>query len=270
MQPSLYIPHGGGPCFFMDWPDQPHLWDGMAAMLRDIPRLTPNKPRAILLISAHWEAAEFTFAGGKRPRLEYDYYGFPAHTYELTYPADGAPELAQQACRLLQNAGIAAQIDEQAPWDHGVFIPLKVAYPEADVPVLAMSLKKGLDPAEHIAAGRALASLRADNVLIIASGLSFHNLRTFFSPDPQANQAAQAFDTWLQETVTLTQEAREEALQNWQQAPFARQVHPREEHLLPLMLATGAAGQAKGEVFYQQKIIGKAVSALGFGLGAQE
>jgi len=265
-QPSLYIPHGGGPCFFMDWPGDPHLWDNMAAMLRAIPASLPQKPSAILVVTAHWEAPVFTFAGAEQPRLEYDYYGFPEHTYQLTYKAPGAPELAEQAAQTLREAGIAAAVDNQAPWDHGVFIPLKVAFPDEDIPVLAMSLKTGLNPAEHLAAGRALQVLREQNVLIIGSGLSYHNLRAFFNPQSQAdNQAAQAFDLWLQHSCAQLAPERRTLLERWSDAPGARQVHPREEHLLPLMLVAGAGGDAPGQVFYAEAIMGKAVSAIGFG-----
>ena len=265
-QPSLYIPHGGGPCFFMEWPGDPHLWDNMAAMLRSIPGRLPRKPDAILVITAHWEEAVFTFTGAPQPRLEYDYYGFPAHTYELTYKAPGAPQLAQQAARLLTDAGIAATVDHQAPWDHGVFIPLKVAFPEEDIPVLAMSLKSGLDPADHLAAGQALQSLRQQNVLIIGSGLSYHNLRAFFNPASQAdNDAAEAFDDWLMHAVGQPDTDRQALLQQWSQAPGARRVHPREEHLLPLMVVAGAGSDSPGHVFYREDILGKAVSAIQFG-----
>ena len=265
-QPSLYVPHGGGPCFFMDWPGDPHLWDNMANMLRSIPERVPQAPKAILLISAHWEAPVFTFAGGAQPELEYDYYGFPPHTYELTYKAAGAPELAEKAAGLLRAAGIEANVDANAPWDHGVFIPLKVAYPNEDVPVLAMSLKQGLDPAEHVAAGKALQSLRDDNVLIIGSGLSYHNLRAFFAPSQSDMQASKAFDDWLNDAAAKPLDQRAEALDHWTTAPAARQVHPREEHLLPMMIVAGAGGDDAGAAFYKDAVFGKAVCAIGFGL----
>lgn len=265
-QPSLYVPHGGGPCFFMEWPGNEHVWDNMAAMLRSIPQRVPQPPKAILLVSAHWEEAVFTFAGGQQPRLEYDYYGFPPHTYELTYHAPGAPQLAQQAAQRLRDAGIEAAVDSQASWDHGVFIPLKVAYPQEEVPVLAMSLKRGLNPAEHLAAGKALQALRDDNVLIIGSGLSYHNLRAFFSPSAADAQASRQFDDWLAEACALNEQGRAEELSQWSSAPAARQVHPREEHLLPLMIIAGAGGADQGARFYAETLFGKAVSAIGFGL----
>lgn len=266
-QPTFYIPHGGGPCFFMEWPQNPTLWDNMADMLRSLPQRLPQKPAAILVVTAHWEAPVFTFCGGANPQLEYDYYGFPPHTYELTYKAKGAPELAQHAAQLLQNVGIAAHVDEQAPWDHGVFIPLKVSWPNEDVPVLAMSLKRGLDPQEHLAAGKALRQLRDENVVIIGSGLSYHNLRTFFAEQSQLdNLAAAEFDKWLVSSSANDETTRHQALSAWESAPYARQVHPREEHLLPLMVVAGAGAEHTGSAFYQERIMNKAVSAIGFGL----
>ncbi|WP_430460778.1 DODA-type extradiol aromatic ring-opening family dioxygenase [Thalassolituus sp. LLYu03] len=265
-QPALYVPHGGGPCFFMEWPGNPHVWDKMAAMLQSIPQRVPEPPKAILLVTAHWEAPVFTFAGGQQPHLEYDYYGFPPHTYEITYRAQGAPQLAQRAAQLLRDAGIDATVDNNAAWDHGVFIPLKVAYPNEDVPVLAMSLKRGLNPADHLAAGKALAALRNEGVLIIGSGLSYHNLRAFFSPASGDAQASRQFDNWLMEACARDEAGRAEELQQWSTAPAARQVHPREEHLLPLMVIAGAGAADTGEAFYQEVVFGKAVSAIGFGL----
>ncbi|MDF1763979.1 MAG: class III extradiol ring-cleavage dioxygenase [Oleibacter sp.] len=262
-QPAIFIPHGGGPCFFMDW-NPADTWDDMAAMLRSIPSRLPQKPDAILIVSAHWEESVITFASGVSPRLEYDYYGFPEHTYQLQYDAQGTPELADRAAQLLRNAGIDARTDDNAPWDHGVFIPLKVAFPDADIPILAMSMKKGLDPAEHVAIGQALAPLREQNVLMIGSGLSYHNLKTFFSPSQTESLAAGEFDDWLCAAVTQTEIPRTQQLQQWQTAPYARQVHPREEHLMPLMVMAGAGGDIRGDVFYRDAIFGKAVMAVSF------
>jgi aromatic ring-opening dioxygenase catalytic subunit (LigB family) len=154
-QPSLYIPHGGGPCFFMD--DARGTWTGMAAFLRDLPKLLPERPKAILIVSGHWETEGFAFTAAARPDLLFDYYGFPPHTYQLTYPAPGDPALAPKAAALLTSAGLPASLNAVRGLDHGVFVPLKVAFPDADVPVVEMSVDLRLDPAQHLAAGRALA-----------------------------------------------------------------------------------------------------------------
>ena len=258
-QPSLYIPHGGGPCFFM--PDPTGMWSQMEAYLRSIPESLPEKPRAILLVSAHWETRGFAFTGGERPELIYDYYGFPPHTYELTYPAPGAPWLAERAAGLLRDGGLPATVDAEHGFDHGMFIPLKVAFPDADIPVVEMSLDVSLDPALHLAAGRALAPLREEGVLIVGSGMSFHNMQVMRNPALAAYSTD--FDAWLGEAATAGAQDRAALLSHWEDAPNARHSHPREEHLLPLMVAAGASGAA-GSVDYTESMMGSAISAYRF------
>ncbi|MDB5656004.1 MAG: dioxygenase, partial [Tardiphaga sp.] len=179
-QPTFFIPHGGGPCFFMD--DPTGMWTGMANFLRGLPATLPARPKAILVVSGHWETEGFALTGAPKPELLFDYYNFPKHTYQLRYDAPGAPELAQRAARLLAEAGLPSRIDPERGLDHGVFVPLKVAFPDADIPIVEMSVDAGLDPALHLAAGRALASLRDDGVLIVATGMSFHNMRGYNNP----------------------------------------------------------------------------------------
>jgi aromatic ring-opening dioxygenase catalytic subunit (LigB family) len=257
-QPVLFIPHGGGPCFFMDDPGQ--VWKDMGDFLRGMAANLPA-PKAILVVSAHWETRGFAFTGAARPPLLYDYYNFPKHTYELRYDAPGAPWLAARAAALLVAAGLPATIDEARGLDHGVFIPLKVAYPEAAIPVVEMSLALDLDPATHLAAGRALAPLRDEGVLIIGSGMSFHNLRQF--ADVSLADAAEQFDTWLTGSLAAPAPERDARLTEWAAAPGARVSHPREEHLLPLMVAAGAA-EGPGEKIYAGHVMKKAVSAFRF------
>lgn len=264
-QPTLFIPHGGGPCFFMDPPPSaPHLWDRMAEYLRSIAATLPQRPRALLVISGHWEAPRPTLNTAARPTLLFDYYGFPEHTYRLTYPVAGAPDLAGEVRRRLAEAGIETAEDGTRGLDHGVFVPLKVAFPDADIPVLQLSLQQGLDPAAHLAIGQALAPLRDQGVLIVGSGMSYHNLRMLFSG--HGNEAAQAFDDWLVAAATDPDpERRNAALRVWQTAPHARDCHPDEEHLIPLMVAAGAAGGDVGRHVYGEHLAGKAVSAFQFG-----
>ncbi len=259
-QPTYYIPHGGGPCFFMD--DPRGVWSGMAAFLRQLPAGLPERPRAILIVSGHWEArGGFAFTGSPRPSLIYDYSGFPAHTYQLRYNSPGDPELAEEAASLLQSAGLVAGVDPERGLDHGVFVPLKVALPAADVPVVEMSVDRSLDPALHLAAGRALAPLRHQRVLIVGAGMSFHNLRGF--ADPRFTRPSEDFDRWLIESTTLEPADRAERLTHWELAPAARLAHPREEHLLPLLIAAGAA-DSRGEHVYSERVLETAISGFRF------
>lgn len=257
--PTLFVPHGGGPCFFMDW-DPPDTWDKMAAYLKGIARTLPQKPKAILIASAHWEEPEFTVTANAQPPLIYDYTGFPEHTYQIKYPASGAPALAQKVCDLLKKNGIAAKQDKARGFDHGLFIPFKLIFPEADIPIVELSLKQGLDPQEHLAAGRALAPLRNEGVLIAGSGMSYHNLRRFFRGD---DPSSIMFDNWLTEAVVSPE--RDSLLMQWSTAPAAREAHPREEHLLPLMVAAGAASGDAGARTYHDTINGVAISGYRFG-----
>lgn len=258
-QPSFFIPHGGGPCFFM--PDPQGNWTTMAEFLRSLPARLPEAPKAILVVSGHWETDGFAFTGAENPPLLFDYYGFPAHTYELRFDAPGAPSLAARARQLLQEAGFTATVDTRRGYDHGVFIPLKVAWPEAEVPVVEMSLDRSLDPALHVAAGKALAPLRDEGVLIVGSGMSFHNMRGY--GNPQSTALSQAFDEWLGTAATADAETRAEALSHWAEAPGGRFSHPREEHLLPLMVAAGAS-QAAGEKVWSDLVLKTAISAFRF------
>lgn len=258
-QPSLFIPHGGGPCFFMD--DPAGRWTGMGDFLRQLLASLPARPKAILLVSAHWETDGFAFTGHAAPELIFDYYGFPPHTYELRYPAPGAPDLAARAAGLLQAAGFKAMVDPDHGLDHGAFVPLMLAAPDADIPVVEMSLDRSLDPAMHQAAGRALAVLREEGVLIIGSGMSFHNMRAY--GNPAATAQAELFDQYLTKAATAPSKDRAEALNQWAQAPGGQFAHPREEHLLPLMVAAGASDQA-GARIYNERVLEVAISAYRF------
>ena len=258
-QPALFIPHGGGPCFFMD--DPRGIWTSMADLLRSLPSILPEAPRAILLITAHWETQGFVLTGGTAPSLIYDYYNFPPHTYQIAYPAPGAPYIAARAAVLLRAADLQAAVDQEHGFDHGVFIPMKVAFPDAEVPIVAMSVDASLDPALHVAAGRALAPLRDEGVVIIGSGLSTHNLRAL--GDPRFVEPTGAFDAWLSDSIALDADARGERLAHWADAPGAKLSHPREEHLIPLMVAAGA-GAGRGERIYNDTVMNSVVSAYRF------
>lgn len=245
--PTYFISHGGGPWPYMD--SMREAMRGLATSLADMPRQYPA-PKAILVVSAHWEENAFSVMSNPHPGMLYDYGGFPPHTYKVVYPAPGAPELAERIQGLLAGAGLPVRLDAERGFDHGTFCPLVVMYPDADVPLLQVSLKTGLDPAVHIALGRALAPLRDEGVLIVGSGLSYHNLRQF---GPPGKAPSMAFDQWLQDTVVAASPAEREArLLDWAAAPAARIAHPREEHLLPLMVALGAAENDTATCVYHE------------------
>lgn len=257
--PTYFISHGGGP-----WPYMPEMASAMqtlAQSLADIPRQLGQTPKAILMVTAHWEENAFTLGTNPQPGMVYDYGGFPPHTYSVVYPAPGAPALAQRVQGLLLDAGLPVALDAQRGYDHGTFVPLVVMYPKANVPILQMSLRTGLDPADHLALGRALAPLRDEGVLIVGSGLSYHNLRSFGA---QAQAPSKAFDVWLQAAMAAAPAQRTQNLLNWAQAPFARQCHPREEHLLPLMVALGAAETDAATCIYHEEAIFGGVTASSF------
>ncbi len=262
--PVVYVPHGGGPWPFVDVGigSRAEL-DLLAAYLRSLRSLPARPPRAVLAVSAHWEEAVPTVMTSPRPPMLYDYYGFPPESYGITWPAPGDPALAARVRALLAGAGFASADDPKRGFDHGTFVPLKLTYPDADVPTVQLSLKRGLDPAEHLAIGRALAPLRDEGVFIVGSGMSYHNLRAF---GPAARPVAEAFDGWLRETTALEPAERDRRLERWATAPSARQAHPREEHLLPLMVVAGAAGHDRGATAYQGTIFELRISGHHFGV----
>jgi aromatic ring-opening dioxygenase catalytic subunit (LigB family) len=259
--PTLFIPHGGGPCFFMDW-DPPDTWDRMGDWLRSLAASLERKPDAVVVVSGHWEAPEFTVNSSLRPSLLFDYSGFPPHTYQLTYAAPGWPVLAERVCDLLADVGIVAWTEAKRGLDHGVFVPFKLIYPKADVPIVQLSLKDGLDPEAHLTLGHALAPLRHENILLVGSGMSYHNMRGF---GREFTAASREFDSWLNETVSAPPDEREKRLLNWQAAPAGKIAHPDPDHLLPLMVVAGAAGEDVGRCIFTDEVMGVSVSAYQFG-----
>lgn len=260
--PTLFIPHGAGPCFFMEWSRGPaDQWDRMAAWLKGLVGRLPERPKAILVVSGHWEEEAFTVGSSDHPPLIFDYYGFPEHTYRLVFDAPGAPELARRVKALIADAGLPAREDPLRGYDHGVFVPLKLVTPDGDIPVVQLSLQRDLDPDMHLALGRALAPLRDEGVLILGSGMSWHNMRGF---TPAFTDKSEAFDAWLAEALA-DPEGREEALRHWEAGPYAREAHPREEHLAPLFVAAGAAEGEPGRVAFRDKVMDVVVSGFQFG-----
>jgi aromatic ring-opening dioxygenase catalytic subunit (LigB family) len=264
--PTLMIAHGGGPCFFMSptAPQPPSMWDGLAAHLRGLDAEIGARPKAALVISAHWETDIPTVHEAAAHSLYFDYYNFPDHTYRLAYPAAGAPEVAARTRALLEQAGIATAGETRRGLDHGVFIPFMLIYPDADVPIVQLSLQADLSPARHLEIGRALAPLRDEGVLIAGSGMTIHNLRE--GPTPRVAEAAEAFDTWLTQTLNQPAAEREAGLAAWAEAPGGSLSHPREEHLLPLMVAAGAADGDGATHIYSERLGGQmALSGYRFG-----
>jgi aromatic ring-opening dioxygenase catalytic subunit (LigB family) len=249
--PVYFISHGGGPWSYMDDPSRAH-YAQLEAALAAMPAEIGTRPRAVLMISAHWEEPVFTLTANPRPPMVYDYYGFPDFTYQVRYDAPGDPALAARTRALIEQAGLPAALDPGRGFDHGAFTPLHVIYPDADIPVVQLSLKQGLDAEIHLALGRAIAPLRDEGVLVVGSGLSYHNLRQFFSP--RGWGPSREFDAWLNGVLLGgSPQDRDKLLAAWEAAPAARAAHPREEHLLPLHVAAGAAGDDMAELSYHQQ-----------------
>jgi len=255
----LYISHGGGPLPLLGEPSHKEMIAGLKNII-----IHMTKPSAIIVISAHWEEDKATITSGANPALLYDYSGFPQESYEIEYPAPGDPSLARKIFDVLKKKGIVADLVEERGFDHGVFVPLKIMYPEADIPCLQLSLVNTLSPAEHIRIGKAIAGLTEDNLLIVGSGFSFHNLKAFFSPSTDAIQSMnESFEQWLIDTCSsheLSEKEREYRLVHWESAPAARFCHPREEHLLPLHVCYGVV-QAPASQVFSWLVMGKQVSA---------
>ncbi|MDW3214777.1 MAG: class III extradiol ring-cleavage dioxygenase [Ilumatobacteraceae bacterium] len=265
--PVYAISHGGGP-----WPWikdlMPVDWAPLERSLRAIPSEVGETPRAVLVVSGHWEESAFTVQTSAKPPMLYDYGGFPDFTYRIEYPAPGSPDLAERTVELLAAAGLPVARDDRRGFDHGVFAPLYVMYPDADVPVFQLSMQHGYDPAAHLAAGRALAPLRDEGVLIVGSGLpTFHDLSKFGlgSSEPSIR-----FDDWLTETmVEYSGAERSERLLHWASAPSARECHPREDHFVPLLVAAGAAeGDPGVRQYHEDGFMGGHTASSGYRLAA--
>lgn len=257
----LFIPHGGGPL--------PLLGDkGHANLVAFLEAIAPSlgKPDVLCLISAHWEEAVATLTSGESPALIYDYYGFPDEAYRIHYSAKGSPKLATRIEELLKRSGIEVRQDAQRGFDHGLFVPLKILYPDAHLPCVQLSLIHSLDAGTHIQLGKALAELRQENVLIIGSGFSFHNLSAFFtSGSDQSDVKNQAFQDWLIDTCTneqLSDAEREARLIHWKVAPYALYCHPRAEHLLPLHVCFGVANGTAAQLVFSGEVLGKKTCAF--------
>lgn len=245
--PSMFISHGA-PTLVMERGEASDFLRGLGDELEN--------PRAVLCVSAHWETQRPTVTGAARPDIIYDFGGFARELYEQKYPAPGDPALAERIAALLGDFGFDAQIDPARGLDHGAWVPLKLMYPHADVPVLQLSLQSHLGPEHHFRLGRAIAPLREEGVLILASGGATHNLRDFRGQpaDAPAMEYAIEFDRWLHECIILGDVPQ--LLDYVRRAPHAQRNHPTPEHLLPLFVAVGAARNPLGRELHRSFTFG--------------
>ena len=261
--PTYFISHGGGP-----WPWVAQMRENFKALEDSFARMIdelPERPKAVLMISGHWEEEDtYAVMHSSAPPMIYDYFGFPADTYEVTYPAPGAPALAERVAALIAAAGLPTRLDDTRGYDHGTFVPMAILWPDADMPLFQVSMRAHYSPSEHLALGRALAPLRDDGVLIIGSGLSYHNLSAFGAA---ARAPSEAFDAWLGETLDLPPRERGAHLLDWETAPSARQCHASEDHLVPLFAALGAAEAATATRTYHEEMIFGGVTASSWRFG---
>lgn len=263
--PTYFLSHGGGPWPYMEG-DFRRSFAQLEQSLVDIRRELRDAPRAVLVISGHWEEKGFAISSGAQPGMLYDYSGFPEHTYHIRYGAPGSPELARRVQQLLQAGGIGARLDAERGFDHGTFSIMKPLYPGEDIPLVQLSIDASYDPEVHLQLGRNLAPLRDEGVLIIGSGLSYHNLRDFRGS--AGIEPSRVFDAWLHETlIAVRPEERTSRLIDWEQAPLARAAHPEEDHLVPLMAVVGAAETDAGAVVYHQKDLFGGITASSFRFG---
>ncbi len=258
--PSYFLCHGGGPWPYLQGPFREQL-RGLETGLLDVPRQLPQRPRAVLVVSAHWITDDFAVSTAAAPGMVYDYAGFPPEMYRVRYPAPGAPALAERAAQLLEDQGWTVRRDAGRGMDHGVFSLMQTMYPQADMPVAMLSLRASFNADEHFRAGQALAALRDEGVLIIGSGMSCHEHGAGMAV------ASAGFDTWLRrQLLEADPAARRRALANWAGAPYARTVHPQEDHLLPLMVAAGAAEDEPASCVYGERLMGRiTISSYRFG-----
>jgi len=257
---ALFLPHGGGPLPLLNDPRHHTLINH----LREITK-TFSKPKKILIISAHWEESKPTLLKNPQPSLYFDYYGFPKESYKFKYPAPLDVQLTEKIEQRFKEDGIDYQIDQKRNYDHGVFVPLMLMYPEADIPLTQLSLLSSLEPQSHIKIGQSLAPLLEEekDLLIVGSGMSYHNLSSFSSAF--STQDSEKFHEYLKDACcneSYSQEERLELLKNWATAPRARQCHPREEHLLPLLVVAGITQGRPGSIAFEDQLFGSKIISV--------
>ncbi|TVY60877.1 Extradiol ring-cleavage dioxygenase [Lachnellula suecica] len=253
--PVIAVCHGGGPMPLMNDPGHAALIKSMTTKVPQALGLgTPSAPRAIVLVTAHWSERRPTISNGKKHKLYYDYGGFPAETYKLKYDAPGSSEVAGEVYEVLEKAGLNPEMDSERGWDHGVFVPMLLINPKADIPIIQLSVLSSDSPAQHYAMGQALAPLRDSGIAIIGSGMpTFHNLRIMFSGGANDGGFKKRNKEWsdkLTATVSIEDaEERGKALESWREWVGAKEAHPTNgvEHFLPLIVCAGAGDEGKAE-----------------------
>ncbi|RKL47373.1 hypothetical protein BFJ72_g2364 [Fusarium proliferatum] len=275
--PVIALSHGGGPMPVLGDPRHESIVYSLKNRVPKILKLgTPDQPRAIILVTAHWSTAKPTISSGASHKLLYDYYGFPRESYSLKYPAPGHPDIANEIADALRGEGLTPELDDERGWDHGVFIPLLLVNPKADIPVVQVSVLESEDPEEHLRMGAALRKLRANNIAVVGSGFaSFHNIRAMMmlgssGPEQQA-QFRTLSDEW---NNTLTEAAlkkdtdeRWKALKGWRKFPYADMMHPPNggEHFMPLLVCAGAAREGEETRKYNDEYVGVEISTFYWG-----
>jgi len=260
--PVYFVSHGGGPWPYIE--SMRKQFAKTAHELEALPGRLPEKPRAVLVITGHWEAPQFTVSTAEQPPMVYDYGGFPEHTYHIKYPAPGSPVLAERVEQLLSAADFAVDQDPHRGFDHGTFVPLVLMYPHADVPVVMLSMRSTYDPEEHIRVGQALRPLRDEGVLIVGSGMTYHNMSGFGRNG--AADVAEKFQSYLVAAITQPDwKVRNDKLIQWESAAGARLAHPREDHLIPLMVVAGAAGEDVGRETFVDRVFNVPTASYEFG-----
>ncbi|XP_073964098.1 uncharacterized protein [Choristoneura fumiferana] len=245
--PALFVNHGGGPMPLLG--DKDHV--GLTNFLRDdVQKHVDFKNiKAIILVTAHWEEDKVTISSGNHHDLYFDYYGFPPESYKYKYDAPGDSKLAERIHAVLKKNGIDSRLDPTRGWDHGVFVPMMLINPAADIPIIQVSVLSNQDPAQHYKLGQALYEFRKEGIAVFGSGMSYHNMREFFNSRGAGRVINKEFDEYLSSVCTAEETRRREGLLKWREAKGATEAHPQRaaEHFMPLVVVAGAGGSKQGE-----------------------
>lgn len=257
LAPAVFVNHGGGPMPLLG--DKDHV--GLTNFLRhDLQKHVDFKNlKAIILVTAHWEESKVTISSGKQHNLYFDYYGFPPESYKYTYPAQGDPILAGRIQEALKKSGLDAKLDPKRGWDHGVFVPMMLINPEANIPIVQISVLSSQDPEEHYKLGQVMHQFRKEGVAIIGSGMSYHNMREFMYSRNLQKVVNKEFDDFLNEVCTADDETiRKKGFISWREQPGASEAHPPRaaEHFMPLVVIAGAGGSKAGQRIFNWDMSG--------------